>query len=108
MSYREAQLRSRTTRERQEDQSGRLRSAVARKTESQTHLLHPGRPVPQLFRERGQIQGSDGCEAAGVAGAAFGQRRLPAWLRYFPPPGAAVGASRACAGEWQEGQYSFL
>src|ERR1700675_4847742 len=98
VSYRETQLRSRATRERQEDQGCRLRSAVARKTESQTHLLHTGRPVPQLLRERGQVQGCDGCEAAGVPGTAFGQRRLPAGLRHFPPPSAPVGASRTRAG----------
>src|ERR1700694_1772883 len=100
VSYRETQLRSRTTRERQEDQGCRLRSAVAGKTESQTHLLHPGRTVPELLRERGQIQGCYWREAARVARAAFGQRRLPVRFRSFPPSGATVGASRTRAGEW--------
>src|ERR1700694_1055512 len=70
VSYRETQLRSRTTRERQEDQGCRLRSAIARKTKSQAHLFHPGRPVPELFRERGPVQGGDGRETAGIARAA--------------------------------------
>src|ERR1700675_4854833 len=99
VSYRETQLRSRTTRERQEDQGCRLRSAVARKTESQTHLLHSGRPVPELLRARGQIQRCDGCEIAGVARAASGQRCLSVRIRNFPPPGTPVGASRTRAGE---------
>src|SRR5271157_1773883 len=94
--------------ERQEDQGCRLRSAVARKTESQAHLLHPGRPVPQLLRERGQGQGCYRREAARATRAAFGQCCLPARLRHFPPPGAPVGASRACAGEWKESEHSFV
>src|ERR1700724_1731563 len=72
VSYRETQLRSRATRERQKDQGCRLRSAVARKTESQTHLLHPGRPVPELLREGRHLQGSDRRQAARTTGAASG------------------------------------
>src|SRR5919109_640178 len=45
----EAQLRARPARQRSQGQSRRLRIAVAREAESQAHLLHTGKAVPQLF-----------------------------------------------------------
>src|SRR5208283_5821380 len=97
-------LRSRTARERQKDQGRRLRSAVARKTESEADLFHAGKAVPQLLRDRGPLQRRDRREAARTTRAASRQRRVPPRLRHFPPPGAAIGAPRPRAGEWEESQ----
>src|SRR5207302_542571 len=108
MSRREAQLCSRTTRERPQGQNRRLWLAVAREAKSQTHLLHAGRAVPQLFREGGTHQRRDRRYAVTAARAAFGQCGVSPWFRDFPPPGAAVGAPRPRCGERSESEYSAL
>src|SRR6185437_8394374 len=49
VSCREAQLRARPARKRSQGESCWIRPAAARKAESQAHVLHAGRPVPQLL-----------------------------------------------------------
>src|SRR5437588_10757976 len=98
MSYREAQLRPRTTWERSQGQDCWLWPAIAREAEGQAHLLHPGRPVPQLLREGGALQGRDRREVAAATRAAPRQRCVPPRVCAVAASVAAIGAPWARCG----------
>ena len=94
VSDRKAQFRSRPARQGPQGQNRRLRSAASRKAEGEAHVLHPGRPVPQLLRAAAAGQGRHRRNAVAATGAPSGQRRLSSGICRGSPSGAPTGASR--------------
>src|SRR5207302_11355872 len=91
-----------------QSQNRRLGIAIEREAKSQTHLLHAGRAVPQLFRGGGTHQRRDRGYAVTAARAAFGQCGVSPWFRDFPPPGAAISTPWPRCGERPESEYPVL